>query len=93
MHTEEEAKKLWCPMARQAYGDSSGIAGVNLMQGASIFVPCRASACGMWRWSVTPEQAKKLSIQARTDGIRPHNSIEKGHCGLAGKPHNQDGPP
>ena len=36
MYTEEEAKKLWCPMNHcYHYGESNG---------------CRGSQCAMWRW-------------------------------------------
>ena len=42
MHTEKEAKKLWCPMSRMALTpDSQLVSNGN----------CIASSCAMWRWS------------------------------------------
>lgn len=45
MHTEKEAVKLWCPMAR--YGLREGTVNYQTNEGAL----CMASGCAMWRWA------------------------------------------
>lgn len=66
MHTESEAKKLWCPFARgiqdasgnrMAYGgdkhdgpDSDDCAEEYAAEMAAMY-PCIASACAAWRWA------------------------------------------
>lgn len=77
-HTEEQAKKLWCPMARVARredldrdrGPTVIVGGCNTdaLGGNRIPASCRcvASQCAMWRWAESyPE--------------------DRGYCGLAGQ--------
>ena len=53
-HTEEEAQKLWCPMARYA---REGTTAFNRCEGAHDYLSnpkscrCIASDCAMWRWA------------------------------------------
>jgi hypothetical protein len=79
MHTEEQAKHLWCPMVRHE-GDSNGTFNrgwcpSNPLNSAgqaeqSYMCNCLASGCAMWRW---------------------HNPKEKrlGFCGMSGSSHVQ----
>ena len=74
MYTEEEARKLWCPMVRlPIYGneDDKSPASCNKYDdgdiGRSLY--CMASDCMMWRW------------EGRGSG-----ATGKGYCGLGGKP-------
>lgn len=75
MHTEEQAKALWCPHGRIALevtgatiNDPSLLGGA---QGADYACACIASRCAMWRWA---DPASRFS-----------NGERKGCCGLAGK--------
>jgi hypothetical protein len=71
MHTDKEARSLWCPLARVV----STITGQSVAVNRSMFKEeeeeiaagcrCIASDCAMWRWS--KEEATE------------------GYCGLAGK--------
>lgn len=47
MHTEEQARELWCPMTRtHVWQEGQSVSG-NEGQGHGC---CLASACAMWRW-------------------------------------------
>ena len=88
MHTEAEAKCLWCPFARDlqhnggnrmAYGgnaepDNDDCAAQFAAEMADLH-PCIASACMAWRWR-TEEVHGSMATTKR----------ERGYCGLAGKP-------
>jgi len=55
MHTEDEARKLWCPMVRFVIGPETskwqGVAYTNRCQELNTDkVNCIASACMMWQW-------------------------------------------
>jgi len=81
MLTEEEAKKKWCPFAREPAetADGSGVA-VNRLpqQDAQPFVtPCLASGCMAWRWGLEDGDDDWGHLQP---------SKTHGYCGLAGKP-------
>lgn len=81
--TEEEAKKKWCPFARQmATLDKAkvpfAIASVNRMHGGS-FITCFASACMAWRWA---HEKHTCGATCEADC----RFADDGHCGLAGKP-------
>ena len=52
MHTEESAKKLWCPMARAIQNtDKYDEAGTWYVSNEGS--KCIASSCMMWRWVTT----------------------------------------
>jgi hypothetical protein len=76
MHTEDEARKLWCPMARMSDAD---LPAYNRFTEEDtykvVFNPsncrCIASECAMWRWL--------------------DDWQENGYCGLAGKAYKNDG--
>ena len=49
MHTEESAKKLWCPMARDIQNtDKYDEAGTWYVSNEGS--KCIASSCMMWQW-------------------------------------------
>lgn len=49
MHNEEQARKLWCPLARtEPLGAAEGF--------------CIASQCAMWRWSNPAEPVNYLRL-------------------------------
>ena len=50
MHTEEQAKQLWCPFARCLEGSPPGGAGVN-RSGPLRSFNCIATECSAWRWA------------------------------------------
>jgi hypothetical protein len=66
MHTEKQARELWCPVARVAVGNYS--VAVNRDEGDEIIAGCRciASECAMWRWSLP----------------RRRRGDDEGYCGL-----------
>jgi hypothetical protein len=85
MHTEEQAKVLWCPHVRIARrempeavvdADLQLVGGCNTDALGGCRVPnscrCIASNCAAWRW-VDPAS-------------RYVNGERKGFCGLAGRP-------
>jgi hypothetical protein len=79
MHTEEEARKLWCPMVRYEEGVNRWSLGAEPLEkwgtednpSASR---CIASQCMMWRW--------ERDLYA--EGYQPESN--KGYCGIANKP-------
>ena len=85
MHTEIEAKKLWCPMVR--IGHRSGVTmndpeGPDDLQGH-----CIGSACAMWRWGSKPDPNWQRPLQAPASfEPAPYIVSDKGFCGLAGAP-------
>lgn len=95
MHTEDEAKKLWCPMVRHAVEDLPGTnrAGTSNPTKVTDWNGCIASGCAMWRWA-EPEKRKC----PKCGGIGPLNCTtcfgtgrttrddRRGYCGLAGNP-------
>ena len=85
MKTEEEARKCWCPFARQwSMGvDQMGSGGWNRHMpntGTDDKAPygckCIASECMAWR----------VGIYKLGDGPSPRPSVAYGYCGLAGNP-------
>ena len=82
MHTEKQAKELWCPMVRHQ-GDGGASFNRSRYNSNPINADtdktaerhqgtfgchCIASKCAMWRWTDSP-------------GL-----VSRGYCGLAGKP-------
>lgn len=96
MHTESEAKKLWCPMSRTARVAKAPwwrhlvpkkIATVwpsanrfHYADGTEHLEPCIASGCAMWRWS--RERDEQLAKAGRDPSGDP---MRRGYCGLAAK--------
>ncbi len=74
MHTEEQARKLWCPWARVFEGSGAGAAGIN-RSGPETGFYCIASKCAAWRWEWDDKKS------GEPDG----RHAEQGFCGLAGK--------
>ena len=89
MHTEEEAKKKWCPMVRdgEGYTFKSGDQEQSKQSSSNADAKCRASDCMMWRWELNyigisyrhPEDRIRAVEKALTNGTAP------GYCGLAGR--------
>lgn len=93
MHTEGEAKKLWCPQVTLA--SVIAFAVDKITDGTadqSAPTKCIASGCAMWRWH---------ELREVTVGQHPHDwpdmktfhsadttrrFIRFGYCGLAGRP-------
>jgi len=90
MHTEDEARKLWCPMAR-----ASGVAadeGINrdFIEPGAIPFTCIASECAAWRWvppdtwvdpgEMPPPDGYKLTD---TSNLGKHyvGPMKRGYCG------------
>ena len=89
MHTEDEAKKLWCPhsIAMHAGGhcgnrdaENNTMEWPNCHPSTAKQTSCIASKCMSWRWVTelkTFDLDPDLSAEVRSD---------RGYCGLAGKP-------
>lgn len=86
MHTEEQAKRLWCPMARTSYSSLED-AHVNRLQGPEEDT-CIGSRCAMWRWdmdwssSVQEGEGGDLVLRLKRRDGEP----QRGFCGLGGRP-------
>jgi len=90
MHTEKEARELWCPMARsQGNCDEpaanrwigAGGDGVTEMQMNPPDSRCIASKCAMWRWGapglsdICHESVKSLGLDIRSQNALIGNDI------------------
>jgi len=74
MHTEAQAKLLWCPHGRIALKDGVTINDPQLLSSPEDYAcRCIASKCAAWRWADPTSR-----YYAQNDGLR-------GYCGLAGK--------
>lgn len=93
MHTEEEAKKLWCPHVVASHSDPRRVSkhdsdGDYSLSDTIAGAPgnnCIASKCMAWRWD-----PGSFSYPPTPDnpGGGPHAAPEeyRGFCGLAGRP-------
>lgn len=79
--TEDEAKKRWCPAAREDTGGIGPVAG-NRSQSSSAYTMCIASECMWWRWEWESKQTFATTEQPQIF----EQSKTHGHCGMAGKP-------
>jgi hypothetical protein len=84
MHTEEQAKKKWCPMVRPGAYDGTVIDNRHTQKNGEViwdFSCCIASDCMMWRWT---EEDRIVDIGGKEGfkGVRQ----QLGYCGLAGTP-------
>jgi hypothetical protein len=72
--TEDEARKKWCPMVRQASPED--------------WNSCIASDCMMWRWKPEPPPFSVPYYNQDTELIETFEVCEvgadEGYCGLAG---------
>lgn len=71
MHSEAEAKNLWCPMARANNVAETAAVNRNANGEGDGLCYCIASACAAWRWEPT------------WDGSGEVKYTERGYCGLA----------
>lgn len=70
MHTNDQAKLLWCPMGRVGVMPSArGPSSIN-DPSVEFRTNCQGSGCAMWRWG------PPTSLSER----------RRGFCGLAGAP-------
>jgi hypothetical protein len=80
MPTEDEARKLWCPMARYARGNDPPAYNRCDFDDEVVESPgscrCIASKCAMWRWDY------KQIIPGPNGDVK----VMVGFCGLAGRP-------
>jgi hypothetical protein len=101
MHTEDETKKKWCPMARvqqasegnEPIGEpfnrqwkQEGLSGHHSI--AIKATQCIASDCMMWRWNMDYES---MTEEGHGGDViirlkRKANEPKMGYCGLAGRP-------
>jgi hypothetical protein len=92
MHTEEQAKQLWCPHVRllepsfykrgpATQGSTVGHepASVNRGETRCKDTNCIGSKCSQWRWAWGDQ------LYPVEDGFK-NDGTGKGYCGLAGKP-------
>ena len=66
MHTEDEARRLWCPIVRAITMDDDGNTGLVSFNRQCVIntsranIPhatgCLASGCSMWRWADADER-------------------------------------
>jgi hypothetical protein len=79
MHTEDEAKNLWCPHARvlEPYAEKTSM---NRDTKDESLCRCIASKCMAWRWG-EKEVPADFAFAGSTDAIPG-----RGFCGLAGRP-------
>jgi hypothetical protein len=85
--TEEEARKLWCPMVRYQPLPYNWIRTITQKRTSWLNTSatntgsrCIASDCMMWRWN-----DKTLSPEGHF-GTYTITDYTHGHCGLGGKP-------
>lgn len=86
--TEEEARKKWCPHARELGRAQDGgnisrlVAGYNRGGDGAMIPSCIGSACMAWRWA----EAKKIrDIDLVTSDV-VDLPPRVGFCGLSGTP-------
>lgn len=77
MHTPEEAKSLWCPLAK-------------VERSIHTMANCIADGCSAWRWEKTTKSVPS-HIEGATGSLVRVWEIRSvkthGYCGLAGKPY------
>lgn len=79
MHTEEQARQLWCPMARAFDTADVGATSTNrplaYRYGPRVDINCLASECAMWRWNFLPSRSFRMALvadrEAMTEPARP----------------------
>ena len=96
MHTEDEAKKMWCPQAQVSAAADGGQSGdwwnrdASHSPGYGQQSCCIASKCMAWRWlRETPIRGLTATAESKTGIMIKSSDPESpklGHCGLAGKP-------
>ena len=97
MMTEEEARKKWCPFARQMVeirSQGGGVTGPVAVASANRFnddkgTLCVASGCMAWRWGESKFEGAQAVVDAGHGRQRIGTvdvEIKRGYCGLAGKP-------
>lgn len=95
MHTPEQAKALWCPMARvanvgQVYNRVDTVyLGYKAGPDREYFerqkenCNCIADQCAMWRWATNGNYEHDCAVTGTDLG---KTVTPSGYCGLAGKP-------
>lgn len=94
MHTEDEAKKFYCP-AYEIAAHIIGIVGEAVSKEFDVEPGnCLAGKCMMWRWAQKPnpdwksDNGMMSTFQRDTRSDPPMYIPDKtrGYCGLAGRP-------
>lgn len=69
MHTEEQARQLWCPMARAFDTADVGATSTNrplaYRYGPRVDINCIASACAMWRIEYSPSRRLRMAVDTK----------------------------
>lgn len=68
MHTEEQARELWCPMVRHVVNAETVAAGNRFEEGFHANeCRCVVSQCAMWRWlSASPQKWLDATVKGVT---------------------------
>lgn len=88
MHTEEQAKHLWCPFVRDAeivYDNAAHVDAHNPAVASNSRGRCRGTGCMAWRWgpqtvppetpsNVDPETVRFLSAGMKLNAIKHDRS-------------------
>lgn len=96
MHTEADARELWCPFARLSYKTGTfnrfqsklrRIFGLKKAEPIDAIADnCLASSCAAWRWGERYQDTRDGSDAVPGKGYEPGVLEEQGYCGLAGRP-------
>jgi len=87
-HTEEQARKLWCPMVRHFDGENITVTGNREAISRDDFGAengnynkCIASECALWRWhhEISGMHKTTTSVDGETRYAPP-----EGYCGGGG---------
>ncbi|WP_027178800.1 hypothetical protein [Maridesulfovibrio bastinii] len=80
--TEEKAKEMWCPQARQT-DEGSGAYNRDGNGAGDKDCRCIASDCMSWRWKDRETEIMVYRYKEDHPDMMRHYT---GYCGLAGKP-------
>lgn len=88
MHTEDEARKLWCP---KFLGGILWVSTESEPERNPAYSRCIASECCMWRWIYADYHVGRITTFDVDTGETRISGGEKeapthDYCGLAGKP-------
>lgn len=85
MHTEDEARRNWCPMVRALAHEGHASVAVNRAHPDGVLditqARCIASDCMAWQWAVIVDPDKR----GPNNMPLPKTSATHGSCGLAAK--------
>lgn len=81
MHTEQQAKEKWCPMAR----DSETAGNRSQQYPEHIAFNCLGSECMFWRWG--PDSEDGIILEEAGDALNTEKweTPGVGYCGAGGR--------